>query len=60
MINPYYFTDRSLKAGFKIILESHNNNHANSILTITPNFPEIRVKFRYINKKNYLCIMLGQ
>ena len=28
MINPYYFTDKILKIGFKINLESHN--HANS------------------------------
>ena len=50
MINPYYFTDENLKIGFKINLESHNINHANSILTITPNFPEFGIEFRYINK----------
>ena len=38
MINPYYFIDENLKNGFKINLESHNISHANSILTITPNF----------------------
>ena len=50
MINPYYFIDKNLKIGFKINLESHNFSHANSILTITPNFPEFGIEFRYINK----------
>ena len=50
MINPYYFLDEKLKIGFKINLESQNINHANSILTITPNFPELVNEFRYINK----------
>ena len=50
MINPYYFIDENLKIGFKINLESHNINHANSILTITPNFSEFDIEFRYINK----------
>ena len=50
MINPYYFIDENLKIGFKINLGSHNFSHANSILTITPNFPEVGVEFRYINK----------
>ena len=50
MTNPYYFIDENLKNGFKINLESHNINHANSILTITPNFPEFGIEFRYINK----------
>ena len=50
MINPYYFIDRNLKIGFKINLESHNFIHANSILTVTPKFPEFGIEFRYINK----------
>ena len=50
MINPYYFIDENLKKVFKINLESHNINHANSILTITPNFPEFGIEFRFINK----------
>ena len=50
MINPYYFNDENLKIGFKINLESHNFSHANSILTITPNFPDFGIEFRYINK----------
>ena len=40
MMNPYYFTDRNLQVGFKINLDSHHINHANSKLTITPNFKE--------------------
>ena len=50
MINPYYFIDENLKHGFKIKLESHNFSHANSILTVTPKFPEFGIEFRYINK----------
>ena len=50
MINPYYFIDENLKNGFKINLESHNISHANSILAITPKFPEYGIEFRYINK----------
>ena len=46
MINPYYFIDENLKIGFKINLESHNISQANSILTITPNFPEFGIEFR--------------
>ena len=50
MINPYYFTDENLKIGFKINLESHNINHANSLLNIEPNFPDIGIETRYNNK----------
>ena len=50
MINPYYFNDENLKNGFKINLESHNFSHANSILTITPKFPEFGIEYRYINE----------
>ena len=50
MINPYYFIDENLEIIFKINLESHNFSHANSILTITPIFPEFGIEFRYINK----------
>ena len=45
MINPYYFSDRNLKVGLKINLDSHHNNHANSKLTITPNYPEFGIEF---------------
>ena len=50
MINPYYFIDENLKNGFKINLESHNISHANSILIITPKFPESGFDYRYNNK----------
>ena len=50
-INPYYFTNRNLKVGFKLNLDSHHINHAISKLTITPNYPEFRIEVRYINKK---------
>ena len=50
MINPYVFPDRNLKVGFKINLDSHHINHANSKLTITPNYPEFEIKVRYNNE----------
>ena len=50
MLIPYYFTDRTLKVGFKINLNSHHVNHANSKVSFTPNYPEIGIEFRYINK----------
>ena len=50
MINPYYFSDRNLQVGFKINLDSHNLHHANSKITITPNYPEFGIEFRFINK----------
>ena len=39
MINPYYFFDEKLKIGFKINLSN-----------IVPNFPDIGIETRYINK----------
>ena len=50
MINPYYFTDKNLKVGFKINLDSHHINHANSKLTIIPCHLEFGIEVRYINK----------
>ena len=50
MINPNYLIDENLKNGFKINLENRNIIHANSLLTITPNFPEFGIEFRFINK----------
>ena len=61
MINPYYFFDENLKIGFKINLESHNINPANSIWTITPNYSEFGIEFRYINKiKKYLSVIYAR
>ena len=50
MIIPYYFIEENIKNGFKINFESHNISHANSILTITPKFPDFGIEYRYINK----------
>ena len=50
MINPYCFADENLKIGFRSILESHNFNHANSLLNFIPNFPHIRIETRFIIK----------
>ena len=50
MNNQYYFTDRALQVGFKINLDSHHINHANSKITIMPSFPEYGIEVRYINK----------
>ena len=60
MINPYYFIDENLNIGFKIILKNHNINHANSLLNIEPNFPDIGIETRYINKifKKWLLFTL--
>ena len=50
MINPCYFIAEHLKVCFKINLESHNNNHATSLLNIEPNFPDMAIDTRYVNK----------
>ena len=50
MINPYSFTNEKSKIGFKINLETHNNNHVNSIVTITPSFPDFGIETRCIIK----------
>ena len=50
MFNPYYFTDENLKISFKINLEGHNVNHANSLLNVIANFPDTGIETRYINK----------
>ena len=50
MINPYYFTDRNLKVAYKINLDSHHIDHLNSKLTISSNFSDTGIEFRFINK----------
>ena len=50
MINPYCFIDKNLKNGFKINLESHDIDHANSLLNVVPNFPDIGIETRYLIK----------
>ena len=47
---PYYFSHRNLKVAYKINLDSHHINHLNSKLTITSNFENIGIEFRFINK----------
>ena len=47
-LNPSYFTDRNLKVGYTINLDSHHINHANSELFITPNYLEFGIDVRYI------------
>ena len=70
-INPFCFIDKKLKIGSKGNLESHNINHASSVLTITPFYPvpgidtsyiseflkELATTYaRLINKKNLIII----
>ena len=50
MINPYYFTDRNLQNAYKINLDSHHINHLNSKLTISSNFENTGIEFRFIIK----------
>ena len=50
MINPYSFSDRNLKVAYKINLDSHHINHLNSKLTISSNFENTGIEFRFINK----------
>ena len=49
MINPYYFSDRRLVVAYKINLDSHHINHLNSKITISSNFPNTGIEFRFIN-----------
>ena len=51
MINPYYFSDRRLLVAYKINLDSHHINHLNSKITISSNFENTGIEFRFINKK---------
>ena len=50
MIKQNYFTDESLKKGFKIVLESHSISHAKTILSIIPTNPDLGIATSYINK----------
>ena len=52
MINPFYFIDRAVQVGFNISLDSPHINHANSVLSIKPNYSEIEIRdFNKIFKK---------
>ena len=50
MNNPNYFSEETLQVSFTINLDSHKINHKNSILTFQPNFPELKIEFRYNDK----------
>ena len=50
MPNPNYITDRNLRVGFKFNSDGHHINHANSKLTIIPNYLEFGIEIRYIKK----------
>ena len=39
-----------LQVRFDVTLESHHINHAISKLIIEPNYPEIEIEVRYVNK----------
>ena len=55
MLNPHYFTDRNLNVGFKIDLDSHHIIHAESKLTITPNYHEFGFEVRYLQYGRKMC-----
>ena len=50
MYNPYYFTNEKLKIVLKLNLDSHNSNHASSILSIIQILTGFGNETRYINK----------
>ena len=50
MINPYCFGDRNLIVAYKIKLDSHHINHLSSKVTISSNFENTGIEFRFINK----------
>ena len=50
MSNLYNFTDRNLKKGLKIVPDSHNIIHSNSISTILPIYTNFGIETRFINK----------
>ena len=41
---PYYFADEKSQLRSKIILDSHNNNHAQSILSIIPFYTDLGIE----------------
>ena len=50
MLNPLYFTGRTLLMGFSINLESHNINHANSEIIIQPNVLQFGSEYQFQKK----------
>ena len=61
MPNPYYLTDRAIQVGFIISLDGHHVNHANSILFVRPNYPEVGIETLYINKIRIIrCLAISK
>ena len=61
MVNPYYVTDKALRVGFKLVLESHHNNHVYSELFIKPIYSEFGIEFQYFNKVvKELCVIYAR
>ena len=61
MLNTYYLTDRNLKVGFKFNLDSHHINHANSKLTILPNYISFGIEVRYKDKiVKEICVIFAR
>ena len=50
MINSKYFTDRAFQVGFNSFPDSHHINYSFSKLTVKPNYIEIGIETRYVNK----------
>ena len=50
MTNPYCFNGQNFRIDFKNNLDSHNINHANSILAIIPIYTGFGIETRYIKK----------
>ena len=49
MINPYYFTDRSLQVGLHITLDSRHMNHNNSKV-LNQTFPNLELNYDMLIK----------
>ena len=60
MINPYSFTGKIIKMGFKNNLDSSNNIHAFSILCIVLFFTDFGIETRFSKKilKKWLLFTL--
>ena len=50
--NLHFFTDRILKKAYDINLDSHHDNYANSIITISSKFINIGIDTIHINDRN--------
>ena len=50
MINPCYFTVENSEKSFKDIPESHNVDHASSLLTVISKSSDFGIETRYIKK----------